>query len=106
MEDEEGINPTLRTRYFDQPEGNTGWIRDLPVIQREAKRRFEDPDWEPYLPKNKSYKEGRRYDGDKRKFDQEERPMSKIARGEQDYWRGQKRILQEELEEDGGPLKG
>ena len=31
MEDEEGINPTLRTKYVDQPERNTGWIRDLPV---------------------------------------------------------------------------
>ena len=30
--------------------------------------------------------------------------MNKVIRAEQDYWRGQKRVLQEELEEDGGPV--
>ena len=30
--------------------------------------------------------------------------MNKMAKGEEDYWRGQKRILQEEFKEDGGPV--
>ena len=93
MEDEEGVNPTLRTKYVDQPERNTGWIRDLPVIQRENKRRFADPDWEPYLPKNKSWKESRQYDGEKRKYSEDDRPMNKVIRAEEEYWRGQKRRI-------------
>jgi len=104
IEGGEMVNPTLSTKYADKPEGNTGWILDLPEIQREAKRRHQDPDWEPYLPQNKSYKEGRRYDGDKRKFDQDERPKSKMAKNEEQYWRGEKRRDPGSSEEEEGAM--
>ena len=72
LEAPETANPTLQARYINQPEGsmtgketlnpeqNTGWILDLQDVQRERKRKQADPDWEPYIPKNKSWKESRR----------------------------------------------
>ena len=69
-------------------------IEDLEDIRdrqkQEHKRKQANPDWEPYIPKNKSLKEGRRYDGDKRKLE-EDMPKNKMAKAEEEYWRGRKR---------------
>ena len=96
----------LKKKYVDQPEDRqseskdqwenpdfeceTGWILDLEEVQKgEKKRKQVDPDWEPYIPKNKSLKESRGYDGNKRKS-QEDRPKNKIAKPKKNIGEGRK----------------